>query len=304
MLCIGRTGHGTATCHPTSTWTPSSTSSCHVSCKKAAKDVSSSPASTQTSVPCKHTSGCENVHKIFACSIPVLLNSFSPTQTVIVTLFHVSFSQGASKAEQVPHPLPYSGNFREVSWTHGHPLPDNADRHKFRAEWEYSGERLSSTFRNVEWKASFRQTNTVNTVLLWKDVWCVFEWVTPSLNKHCCGAEIARQRNAASAPHVVSLRAKISWHDLTTSLLELNSNSEQIGDHFYSGMSLDRIKQDMFFFLPAGDQRSRRGAAEEPGLHRGRPVQRPGGVQLGRRQQRPRDQEEAEGAGHRWAHLW
>lgn len=54
MLFIDRTGHGMATFHPTSTWTPSSTSSCPVFCREAGKDASSSPASTQTSAPCKH----------------------------------------------------------------------------------------------------------------------------------------------------------------------------------------------------------------------------------------------------------
>lgn len=54
---------------------------------------------------------------------------------------------------------------------------------------------------------------------------------------------------------------------------------------------------------PSGHQWPHRGAAQEPLLHRRRPVQRPGGVQLGRRQQRAREQEEAEGAGHRRAHL-
>lgn len=54
MFCIDRMGHGTATYHPTSTWIPSSTLSCLVFCRKAAKGVSSSLASTQISAPCKH----------------------------------------------------------------------------------------------------------------------------------------------------------------------------------------------------------------------------------------------------------
>lgn len=56
-------------------------------------------------------------------------------------------------------------------------------------------------------------------------------------------------------------------------------------------------------FALAGNQRSHRGAAEAPQLHRRGPVQRPGGVQLGRRQQRARKQKEAERAGNRRAHL-
>lgn len=53
-----RMGLGMATCHPTSTWTPTSISSCPVFCSKLGKDASSSPALTQTSAQCKSTHAC------------------------------------------------------------------------------------------------------------------------------------------------------------------------------------------------------------------------------------------------------
>lgn len=47
-----RMGHGIATYHPTSTWTPTLISSCPVFCSKLDRDALSSPASTQTSAQC------------------------------------------------------------------------------------------------------------------------------------------------------------------------------------------------------------------------------------------------------------
>ncbi len=58
-------------------------------------------------------------------------------------------SQGAPEAEQIPHPLPNSGNFRQVSWADGHPLPDDSDRHKFRPEWEFTGEHLCQKIKLI-----------------------------------------------------------------------------------------------------------------------------------------------------------
>lgn len=56
------------------------------------------------------------------------------------------------------------------------------------------------------------------------------------------------------------------------------------------------LKTGLGSFL--GNQRPHRGAAEKHLLHRRRPVERPGGFQLGRRQQRPREPEEAAGGRH------
>lgn len=48
--------------------------------------------------------------------------------------------QGATQAEQVPHPFPDSGHFRKVSRADGRALSNNADRHQLRSEREHSGE--------------------------------------------------------------------------------------------------------------------------------------------------------------------
>lgn len=53
MLCVNRTARGPRICLPTSTWTPSWTSSCPASCRKAGTAALSSPALTQTSASCK-----------------------------------------------------------------------------------------------------------------------------------------------------------------------------------------------------------------------------------------------------------
>lgn len=122
LLCMDRTAHGMETCHLTLTWIPTSTSSFPAFCKEAGTDASSFPASTQTSVQCKH-------------------NTFKVNAKLKVSPDAVSCSsQGASQTEQVPHPFPDSGNFWEVSWTDGHPLPNHSNCHKFRPKWEHSGE--------------------------------------------------------------------------------------------------------------------------------------------------------------------
>lgn len=50
---LHRTAHGMATCQPTSTWTPTSISSCPVFFSKLGKDASSSPVLTLTFAQCK-----------------------------------------------------------------------------------------------------------------------------------------------------------------------------------------------------------------------------------------------------------
>lgn len=52
------------------------------------------------------------------------------------------FPQGASQAEQIPHPLPHPGHFWDVSRADGHPLPDHSNRHQLCPKREYSGELL------------------------------------------------------------------------------------------------------------------------------------------------------------------
>lgn len=61
-----RMGHGIATCHPTSTWTPTLISSCPVFCSKLDRDALSSPALTQTSAQCvsRHPSIADSLHLI------------------------------------------------------------------------------------------------------------------------------------------------------------------------------------------------------------------------------------------------
>lgn len=91
-------------------------------------------------------------------------------------LISLCFPQGASQAEQIPHPLPHSGNFSNVSWADGHPLPDHSDCHKFCPEWEYSGEllwsyyiciiiynRVNGTLRLQLWRYSSLVTETIVT---------------------------------------------------------------------------------------------------------------------------------------------
>lgn len=73
---------------------------------------------------------------------PVIVRGLflAPVDVWPAFIFVLAWPQGASQAEQVPHPLPDSGNFRQVSWAHGRPLPDHADRHQFCPEWKYLGE--------------------------------------------------------------------------------------------------------------------------------------------------------------------
>lgn len=146
-----------ATCPPTSTWTPTSISSCPAFCSKLGKDASSSPASTPTSAQCESAWTPALTHRYWVCHESISSNSIATVHECYVielgipsvsleVLNHFlifvfpGFPQGASQAEQISHPLPDPGNFWNVSWADGHPLPDHPNRHKFCPEWEYSGE--------------------------------------------------------------------------------------------------------------------------------------------------------------------
>lgn len=190
VVFLHRTGHGIATCQPTSTWTPTSISSCPVFCSKLGKDASSSPASTPTSAQCKSTCRltCTSAltHWHYVCNESSCNKSIATLQERHVNglgkhfvslevpknslIFGFPwFPQGSSQAEQISHPLPDPGNFWNISRDDGHPLPDHSNRHKFRPEWKYSGELCCIEVKNLSLQKRTDGTWSVQ-LQLWRDV--------------------------------------------------------------------------------------------------------------------------------------